>query len=285
MNKTVRIIGYILAFVLIFSAVSCNQSPSEPSVTKDTRDTADTPDTVDTDEPVTWEEQDLKSLEVDKADAENGMRSDLRFCLKRADRLYSLGRNASRMNIYHYYSDPEWKLDYPNHLISNSTLNDIEIPLYRTGEDQVIAYPVKGDPDTLVLYKVSFTGYSISMFLTTAKGGNHPYWKILGSGGTDDSYELDSNYFKVTVNDSKGGEVTDIHNLEKDSVYTVSWYEDVRYFETRLKACCTHYDVDGSYEAVEIEGPMTGEGYAVYDLSGLEEGIYMTNDYGLIEIR
>ena len=291
MGKT-RIIGSALAFIFIltavFGAVSCNKptvDPVDTGDTADTADTADTKDTADTEEPVKWEEQDLSILEVDRADAGNGMRPDLRFCLEREGKPYSIGRNASRMNIYHYYNDPEWKLDYPNHLISNSSLSDIPVPLYRTGEDKVIAWPIREDPDALELHKVSFTGYSISMFLTTAKGGTHPYWKILGSGGTDDSYELDRNYFKVTVNDSEGNEVTELHDLEKDSVYTVFWYEDVRYYETRLKASCTHYDVDESADTVVIDGVMTDEGYAVYDLSQVPAGLYMTNDYGLIEIK
>ena len=93
----------------------------------------------------------------------------------------------------------------------------------------------------------------------------------------------------LVISDSDGNPVDDPFNLEYGEIYTVSWFEGTQYHETNLAATSKCYvDTDGKpnfFDAYEIPGELTKEGYAEYDLSEIPAGLYHINRGALIRIE
>lgn len=159
---------------------------------------------------------------------------------------------------------------------------NVPVPVYEDG-DKIVSYSSKGVPD-LELRKVNFYGYAVRI-VSFANG-----YKIVDDATGAVSMPLENTEVKT----SSGEVVDDFYNLNEGEVYTISWYEGTQYKETTLPADSKYYVPEkGRLEDPDyvIEGALTKDGYAEYDISGVAPGIYRVingSDWvgdGLIEIR
>ncbi len=81
--------------------------------------------------------------------------------------------------------------------------------------------------------------------------------------------------FKIV--DVAGNEYPDMHDLEKDVKYTVSWFEGTTYYEEELVANCRYAVVEKKRHYDTIEGSLNKDGYAEFNLSALEKGFYIVH--------
>lgn len=228
---------------------------------------------------------DVSMLEITENDVKALMRT---FCLKRGGKLYSLGRlstlpgaakGVGRLLYTLFGENDEGYL-----LLSNG---EVPIPVLERN-DKVVGFSSTTVP-TLRLYRADCLGYTIGM--STVDG-----YVTLRDMTTDKVTQVRPDYSKgIKVKDSHGRSVNDTNDLTYGESYTVYWYEGTKYNEVILTADCRIYSIHGyksSFTAIEyhdpaytIEGTLTQNGYATYDMSGVEPGIYMTNDAGLICIE
>ena len=143
---------------------------------------------------------------------------------------------------------------------------NIPVPVIEEG-DKVVSYSSRGVPE-LMLKKLDFYGYAIRL-KTFSKG-----YIIIDDAIGSVTLPFDG----TEVVDSSGETVDDIYDLNEGEQYIVSWYEGTQYKEASLPADSRFYVPErgrmGDPE-YEIEGTLTKDGYAEYDLSAVESGTYM----------
>ena len=209
------------------------------------------------------------------------------FCLKQGKNLYSLGRYTRKVSGVSYdeaglsLNKEVWL--YTTFMYDDNagfvSYGDIEIPVLEKGS-KVIYYSNSNVP-TLRLKEVKFSGYSVCVI---ENDSNKEITDVYGNK----SYSTASRDIKnVEVTDSKGKTVDNYHDLERGQYYTVSWFEGTTYREIKVPADGRYYTIaDGDIWNwdYEIEGKLTKEGYAEYDLSDVPSGIYLIlGNGGLIE--
>lgn len=213
------------------------------------------------------------------------------FFLIRGENLYTLNSSYKRNPNINYPSgilrmsgiDPVFYIRNIEQF-GDRSLGDIPIPLLENG-DKIIAIS-RLDIPVLRLYPVELGGYSC-LLNTTDKAV--VLWNVWDKSDMT-AIPLDVfDYAEVT--DSEGNtygvfeEGRGINWLEKNQTYTLSWFEGTKRFEKKIVADSRvfYWDYLGDY--YEIEGSLTNNGYAEYDVSGVPAGIYRTGiDGGLIEI-
>ena len=149
--------------------------------------------------------------------------------------------------------------------------------------DQVICYSTTDVP-SLVLYPAEFYGFSPNCFILNSSGGPDPF--VIFDNKVDSPNHLIYSLMDVTelqVTDENGNKFEDYNNVPENTVCVVSWYEGTQYFEEKLIANCKVYSVSNE-AAYEIEGSLTKNGYAEYDLSTVASGFYRVKNGGLIQI-
>ena len=164
------------------------------------------------------------------------------------------------------------------------SLGNVPVPVYEEG-DKIIVYSSKTIP-RLQLRKVNYYGDAIRLLISANA------YSVYDDAAADKAYGLKVN--NTEIRDSSGSEVEDIYSLNAGEIYTVSWTEGTKYNEITLPADSKFYVPEsGRMEKpeYEIEGILTKDGYAEYNLSDVAPGTYKivnTNDMvsqGLIIIE
>ena len=174
--------------------------------------------------------------------------------------------------LYHNLGDQDG-------MISNE---NIPVPCLEEN-DQVICYS-SSDVPSLRLYPVEFYGYSPNCMVLSSYGGPDPF--VIFDNQVDVPNHMIYSLMDVMgleFTDESGNKIEDYHNVPENTVCTVSWYEGTQYHEEKLTAFCRTYSVSNEL-AYEIEGTLTKNGYAEYDLSSVVSGIYKIQTGGLIRI-
>lgn len=226
---------------------------------------------------LTEESDSISALKVDKADYIHGV------YLLRDNALYSLneyvliGKNACYSA---YQRDGSASGEY--YIFNWSDFGEFSVPIYQGG-DKIVSYPSNSSSAnlTLGLSRVEYKGYSVELRLD-----NYGNYYIKNSATPIYHSETD-----VYIEDSNGTELGNWHELEYGDIVKVYWYEGAEYHEEILKAGLKTYQVvDSSPEdfqgvTLSVEGEKTKNGYIEFDVSNVPAGIYMTNEYGLIEFK
>lgn len=164
------------------------------------------------------------------------------------------------------------------------SLGEVPVPVYEEG-DKILVSSSKAIPN-MQLRKVSFYGYAVRMALS----GDH--YSVYDDATNGDHSGLTTS--NTEVKDSSGNVVEDIYNLEEGETYTVTWSEGTKMHEITLPADSKCYVPERSRlddPEYDIEGNLSDDGFAEYDLSGVAPGTYKivnTNDMvsqGLITIE
>ncbi len=175
------------------------------------------------------------------------------------------------------------KKEYGDH-----SIGDVPIPLLN-GDDKIVAIS-KASVPVLKLFPVELSdGYSFLLIMGGGYVGIHNVWdKNDHVGIPEDAFE------KAEITDSNGNTYNAmecLNELKKDQVYTLSWFQGTVLNQKEVKADCRAFYWNGyNSDCYEIEGTVTTEGYAEYDVSSIPPGVYMTYidlvySGGLIEIR
>lgn len=254
------------------------------------------------DEPETGDYGEIGSLITDTVS------DDTMFYLHRGDYDYSLGKRVFMMDdvdcydgvgvdmfnqgssehVRTIYGDRLWTLDGED--TGMFSVGDVPMPVLEDG-DYIFSRSADSVP-TMGLHEVTFYGSAIPVW--EAEYDDNVFLYDVEAGEYHSG--MDVTNFEVT--DADGNPVDNYYALEENESYTVSWFIGTQYEEYVLKADCSFY-ADHSPEPVgkriepdyTIEGDLTKEGYATYDLSDVPAGVYwITNETdnkmgGLIEIK
>ena len=198
------------------------------------------------------------------------------FVLQTGNNLYCLGRN--------YPKGGNW-FDVDLYLEDNGILisfyPDRQMPVWHS-DDTVRYYSSGGNTiPNLVLNKRSFYGYSIRAYTSDLGSGCYEF-HMYTEEKTRESIRLD--HFDTSLVDSEENNVEDMHDLEKGEECTAFWYEGTQYHEVLLPANYPCYVSDENEGSIEIEGTLTKNGYAEYDLSEVPDGLYSLEWGGLIQV-
>ena len=157
-----------------------------------------------------------------------------------------------------------------------NTWDDYELLKYNKDTDEIRSYAVS----TVELIKFESLGYGFRRDMTAES-------MDLDSGliSTTDGQKRISDKSKQLTYVLNGEEIEHNYNLEKGTEVTASWYEGTTYYEYTCVADTRYYyswekdskNVMGHPEIgpIKLEGTLCKEGYATYDLSSIEPGMYV----------
>ena len=159
---------------------------------------------------------------------------------------------------------------------------DVPVPTLEEN-DLIVGYAATGGVPNMFLQKINFYGYGLCIYeIQNAV--------VIWTSNSSETIQIfRGNIDNIHVLDKDGNEVDDYRNLTRGDPYSIVWYEGTQYNEIQTCADCCWYDFGdnkpGEHEYV-IEGELTTDGYATYDLSSIPPGIYFIDNYlGLIEIK
>lgn len=259
-----KILGMLLIFSLVFVFGAC--SPDDDMYDFDDTEETEIESGLDSEPAIDSEYADLELLREDPTEDD-----DYGFFLLRNGTNYTLGTV-----IHNEYAPSGDCMIYDNIVeINDSGLRGfcsvgyVPVPVLQDG-DSVVCYSDEGVP-TLGLAAVDLYGYTTGV-IYYPKDGVMYYCANTATG----EWVNNKNVSDLTITDSEGNIAEDIHNLNENQSYTVSWYEGTQYQEASLVADSKMYIFHNSeYEKdYEIEGSLTKNGYAEYDLSGVAAGTY-----------
>lgn len=191
--------------------------------------------------------------------------------VKRGDKLYSAGFAISLEASSKYGIGLQY--------------NDVAM-LYNSNKYGILAFgnvPVLelSDGDEMRTYGVS----SISLWKTELIG--HSLWACEATELQDTTVVFVGQYYKdavtlngqekqLTLEDVSGNVVSmsDVHDLVADQTYTLSWFTGTTYHEYKVPATGLYYKRPDQNATYRFEGTLDKAGYATYDLSDVEPGIY-----------
>lgn len=195
-----------------------------------------------------------------------------------------------------------YTLRQSNDSVTESPSASAKNPFYLSEKDKVIVcntsnYIPSFEPNDKIVYysnttvpkfslsKADFTGYTICANKNET-GGSGFYYFVVFQNGTY-SEEVRTWDYDVHVVDKNEQEVESRFGLTQGEEYTVYWYEGTKYHEYKMKADYPFYQIHDkkSDDYYEIEGTLTKNGYAEYDISDIPAGIYKTSDGGLLQIN
>ena len=112
---------------------------------------------------------------------------------------------------------------------------------------------------------------------------------------TEGKKSIPSGYYKELKYQIGDEDIYVNYNLEKDTEVTVSWYEQTDYYEYTCIADSKYYycpskklvEIFGDPDSgpIKKEGTLTKDGYATYDFSDLEPGVYYLRSRENIESK
>lgn len=152
-----------------------------------------------------------------------------------------------------------------------------DVPILKLNKDDLIIYYSKGDVARLDIRGLDYVGYTIFMVYT---GYNYTYTLYDLSSGNKISY---SSFDAPELYDSDNMVVEDENKLNYNQKYKITWYEGTEYHEKILPANSRFFK-ENSYSEI-IEGKLTKNGYAEYDISNIPSGIYYLYNRGIVEIE
>ena len=142
------------------------------------------------------------------------------------------------------------------------------IPTFQSG-DSIIAYSGSNVPKLILYTDASFEGYTICAYKYRF-GGSSAFSMYEGS---KEKANVRTDNYDVKIEDKNGNAVENRYNLNQGEEYTVFWYEGTKYNEIIMKADYPCYIIPKENK-YEIEGKLTKNGYAEYDISSVPSGIY-----------
>lgn len=150
-----------------------------------------------------------------------------------------------------------------------------EVPeLTLSNSDKVIAFSDDEIP-TLSLYKVDFYGHGIC--------ASYDNGRLLAYFAGSNDYVMKEGVSDFVVREDETGEVVDdYYNLTPGVAYVLSWHKGTNYEEQFGGGYSLVYSFEPGFDAsspvrepdYRIEGTITNLGYAEYDMSNVEPGIY-----------
>lgn len=151
------------------------------------------------------------------------------------------------------------------------SMRDIPLPTIEEGDE------IRGYQNAkLGIDVATFEGYSLNIF--------DGFDQAAFFHDLEEEPIIISHYDTIQIEDKDGNIIPtdDMHNLNGYETYKVSWYENQteyqEYYDVACSKCYTsrdrNYSAKGDYDYT-IEGELTQSGYAVFDLSEVEPGIYM----------
>lgn len=169
------------------------------------------------------------------------------------------------------------------------TVGDVPVPILEK-DDFVVWYSDATVP-TLGLAQVDFYGYGVGVESSEYDGKFT--LNIYNPETNEKTHEEDVT--NIEVKDSSGNTIDNYYNLQQGEPYTVSWYKGTQKKEQQVKATCKVYTDHTVRKHIaadyKIEGALTDNGYATYDLSGTPAGLYALLNVsspgrgGIIEIK
>lgn len=159
-------------------------------------------------------------------------------------------------------------------------------PVY-TSSDKVVSFSSTNVPE-IKLFKIEFYGYGVGLLQDK---GPMIYDHVQGLTSIEGATDIEVANFET------GEVVEDFYDLEYDECYTISWYEGTRKENSESYANNSIYrfsnpDFDFIFSGDKydylLEGSLTDYGYAEYDLSGVEPGLYkiLTESWkGIIKVE
>ena len=247
----------------------------------------------------------LSILEVEskEAAAEQGG-----FYLKRGDRYFTLDGELKDpklvtpgkgyWNTYAYWGSPDRLLytrgapTYPDRYpaADDMVISYGDIPaLTLENGDEIVAFSSRTVP-AMRLLRLKFVGYSMGMSGSGFESGGGTAGWLWSSDQPEEMTPIDfSVQEQLMVEDYNGNEVTDFYNLNFGERYFALWQQGTSFVEFEGIADCSYYKALNDNLQIydieqEIDGEVTTEGYATYDVSGLEPGIYYVERGGVLEI-
>ena len=145
------------------------------------------------------------------------------------------------------------------------TLGEFDIPVIHDS-DEVRSYGIS----EVSLFKVEDLNYGYIMDMSGNGLGIPPKYVVTTEGRIGVNQE--SKEFKCVCGDT---ELETNYNLEKGDEVTISWFLGTDYYEYKAIADSRFYKIKSIVnEDYKIEGELCKEGYAKYDFSEVEPGLY-----------
>ena len=220
------------------------------------------------------------SVSVDVAKKNGG------FYIMQEGKLIDIGKQQRDKSLIHCPTAGDW---YHYSAYSLIARNEIDIPQL-SDNDKIIAYSQQGIP-TMQFYGIIYNAYTIGIAQTTVlsskafmdiEGDWAEYARVSSTGVPAESLypfelSLNSNSFKDQM---RYGFVP----LPKGEAVTLSWYKGTEYQERVKTADYQYYGYDGK-NLQKIQGVLTKDGYAEYDLSAVPNGLYWIQGHGIVKIE
>ena len=313
MNKKIAATMVCLAIVGSFGLFGCqsntNAQPANTTTGQQptTAQTSTTAKTADTNSAASASSTDEFSImEVKSKDAASALGG---FYLKRGDRLIALGSSLKEpvktdphkgyLNTYLYKGSPDTVLYtavepyYPDRYSRIDDIymsyGDIPVPTIEA-DDLIVAFSDVKVPK-LEMQRVKFRGISIGMDGDHNVNGHemNDGWIWSSSNPKEKTLMSYDAQEQLQIKDSSGQLATDYYDLVLGEKYTASWGQGTKIVEVESVADCRYYVPENPSQTIydtdiTIEGTVTSDGYAVYDVSGLAPGIYHLFNGGLFEI-
>ncbi len=177
--------------------------------------------------------------------------------------------------------------------IKNGVLHITDMPpiTYEPG-DSIRFYSDYAVWDKVVLYRVEAVNGALPIW------GYDEYYKYEKTDDEDGIFGYKRSDFKMnpqyisefTIIDEDGNEFhdfSDIYNLTYGETYKLSWFEGTNFTETEMTAEWRVYHRASltSTQDYEIEKILNKEGYAEYDFSILEPGLYIDDKGNVFDVK
>ena len=169
-----------------------------------------------------------------------------------------------------YAEDGSQVLDIPTEVpISILSVGDFPI-LTVSKSEPLVGY----DQTEIYLQKTDFVGYTIAAVQYTGGLSVIPITDgVKPSSGSKFVYQPRT---QIQVVDAADNPVADFRKLTYDETYKLEWFIGTEYNVAEMKANSRAYRTfNPGTEGFQIDGMLSKEGYATFDISGVESGIYV----------
>lgn len=281
-----KIFGLIVVLLLVVLVIGCRRSydPYMETEVKSEPAPLIVASEVESEEPKSEEPEVVDLLGALRV-KENYFENRNSFALKKGGDYYVLDSQMYKFDVAKYPNiGSRVEYDGSRQLTANISntrklvIGPVPVLTIEKGKDK-ICYFSASTPASLGLHKATFYGYGTCIRMQDCLEIYNP-----GDEGEEFYYYYDGAH-DYAVLDDKGNSVSDVYNLEQGQEYTVCWYVGTQYNERKLKAESSIYDVDIQAPTYKIEPEFTKEGYATFNLSEVEPGLYFLTNGGLVEVQ
>lgn len=293
-NKIVKIVFCIIAVQSIIYLSACSDSrentksniqpDSTSQVERSTESEQTFPATEDFVTESTEEITDASDIDIFLVD-ESFVKNNQGFYKKDGEKYYTLYGFCPLETITSEcigFKDDYWTWLYGDVPNENEIVTYGEVPILSfEKDDRIVAYSSNKVPE-LRLLPADLHGYTPCI----QKGplGGLTSYSFVDLRNNSRIQKRSDDIQKLQVQDMNSNVLDDYRNLEKGSKCIVSWYEGTEYSEISMEANSLCYDFTYDNKII-VEGTLTKNGYAEYDLSDVPSGKYYTGSGGsIIEI-